>query len=31
MDLILIIWVEPKVNRLNLGSGLGPPNRLGWV
>ena len=29
MGLVLIIWVWPKVNGLNLGSGLGP-NRLGW-
>ena len=28
--LVLIGWVGPKVNRLDLGSGLGP-NRLGWV
>ena len=28
MGLVLIGWVEPKVNRLDLGSGLGP-NRLG--
>ena len=30
MDLVLIGWVEPKVNGLDLGSGLGP-NRLGLV
>ena len=30
MGLILISWVEPKVNGLDLGSGLGP-NRLGWA
>ena len=30
MGLILAGWVGPKVNRLDLGSGLGP-NRLGWV
>ena len=30
MDLVLIIWVWPKVNGLDLGSGLGP-NRLGWA
>ena len=28
MGLVLIGWVGPKVNGLNLGSGLGP-NRLG--
>ena len=28
--LILIVWVGPKVNGLDLGSGLGP-NRLGCV
>ena len=28
MGLTLIDWVEPKVNGLDLGSGLGP-NRLG--
>ena len=28
MDLVLIGWVELKVNGLDLGSGLGP-NRLG--
>ena len=26
--LVLICWVWPKVNRLDLGSGLGP-NKLG--
>ena len=30
MGLVLIGWVELKVNELDLGSGLGP-NRLGWV
>ena len=30
MDLVLIGWVGPKVNGLDLGSGLGP-NRLGWA
>ena len=30
MGLILIGWVEPKVNGLDLGSGLGP-NKLGWA
>ena len=30
MGLVLIGWVEPKVNGLDLRSGLGP-NRLGWV
>ena len=30
MDLVLIDWVEPKVNGLDLGSGLGP-NRLCWA
>ena len=30
MGLILIGWVEPKVNGLDLGSGLGP-NRLSWA
>ena len=29
-QLILIGWVGPKVNGLDLGSGLGP-NRLGWA
>ena len=28
--LVLIGWVRPKVNDLNLGSGLGL-NRLGWA
>ena len=28
MGLVLIGWVGPKVNGLDLGSGLGP-NRLG--
>ena len=40
--MILICWVESKVNGLDLGNGLGPkvngldlrsefgPNRLGW-
>ena len=30
MGLVLIGWVEPKVNGLNLGSGFGS-NRLGWT
>ena len=30
MGLVLIGWVGPKVNRLDLGSGL-DPNRLGWA
>ena len=30
MGLVLISWVWPKVNGLNLGSGLGP-NRLCWA
>ena len=30
MDLVLISWVGPKVNELNLGSGFGS-NRLGWT
>ena len=30
MGLVLISWVGPKVNGLDLGSGLGP-NKLGWV
>ena len=30
MSLVLIGWVKPKVNGLDLGSGLGP-NRLGWA
>ena len=30
MGLVLIIWVWPKVNGLDLGSGL-DPNRLGWA
>ena len=30
MGLILIGWVVPKVNELDLGSGLGP-NRLSWA
>ena len=30
MGLVLIGWVGPKVNRLDLGSGL-CPNRLGWT
>ena len=30
MGLVLIGWVEPKVNGLDLGSGLGP-NKLGWA
>ena len=30
MGLVLIGWVEPKVNGLDLGSELSP-NRLGWA
>ena len=30
MGLVLIGWIEPKVNGLDLGSGLGP-NKLGWA
>ena len=30
MGLILIGWIGPKVNVLDLGSGL-DPNRLGWA
>ena len=30
MGLVLIGCVGPKVNGLDLGSGLGP-NRLGWA
>ena len=30
MGLVLIDWVGPKVNELDLGSGLSP-NRLGWA
>ena len=30
MGLILIGWVGPKVNGLDLSSGLGP-YRLGWA
>ena len=30
MGLVLIVWVGPKVNGLDLGSVLGP-NRLGWA
>ena len=30
MSLVLIGWVEPKVNGLDLGSELGP-NRLDWA
>ena len=30
MGLVLISWVGPKVNGLDLGSGFGP-NRLGWA
>ena len=30
MGLVLISWVKPKVNGLDLGSGLGP-NKLGWA
>ena len=30
MSLVLIGWVGPKVNGLDLGSGLGS-NNLGWA
>ena len=30
MSLVIIGWVGPKVNGLDLGSGLGP-NRLDWA
>ena len=30
MGLVLIGWVGPKINGLDLGSGLGPI-KLGWV
>ena len=30
MGLVLIGWVGPKINGLDLGSGFGP-NRLGWA
>ena len=30
MGLVLIGWVELKVNELDLRSGLGP-NKLGWA
>ena len=30
MGLVLIGWIGPKVNGLDLGSGLGP-NRLDWA
>ena len=30
MGLVLISWVTPKVNGLDLGSGLGP-NRLSLI
>ena len=30
MGLVLIGWVGPKVNGLDLESGLGP-NKLGWA
>ena len=30
MGLVLIGWVGPKLNGLDLGSGLGP-NKLGWT
>ena len=30
MGLVIIGCVRPKVNGLDLGSGLGP-NRLGWA
>ena len=28
--LVLIVWVGPKVDGLDVGSGL-DPNRLGWA
>ena len=30
MGLVLIVWIGPKVNGLDLGSGLGP-NNLGFA
>ena len=30
MGLVLIGWVGPKINGLDLGNGLGP-NKLGWA
>ena len=30
MSLILISWVGPKINGVDLGSGF-VPNRLGWA
>ena len=30
MGLVLISWVGPKENGLDLGSGVGP-NKLGWA
>ena len=30
MGLVLTDWVGPKVNELDVGSGLGP-NRLDWA
>ena len=30
MGLVIIGWLGPKVNGLDLGSGFGP-NRLGWT
>ena len=30
MGLVLIGWVGPKINGLDLGSGLGPI-KLGWA
>ena len=30
MGLVIIGWVRPKVNGLDLGNGHGP-NRLGWA
>ena len=30
MGLVLIGWIEPMVNELDLRSGL-DPNRLGWA
>ena len=30
MGLVLISWIGPKINELNLRSELGP-NRFGWA
>ena len=29
MGLVIISWVEPKINELDLGSGLGPNSLVG--